>query len=452
MAVTIDQDQLSQMIFGGPKASQPTTYQDDIADAASQAEEKVDQYAQHFTYDSTDGAPAAWVNWALLEAAIPLALAYKIDRVNAIRAQRDLAIDDAFNSYVNTAIDTTTINATGFTISQFRQFIIAQCVRRKPRVWVDPAVLDPLIRSVMNKVWNKARWNFRRREVTLRVSPFEVETATWTNGTLTLTQTGAFANYTAFQEGDIFVCTGGTNAVRGEYMIASRTSDDAIVLGSSLSATAGNLTTGDITGYVVATRIFGLKSGTGAESFDSTGARKFYFDDGQGIFISSATPDMMAKWKGWSHDWTGRPELFRVEPFGPDSSGNDRYRWFYWPVPDQVYTLRGYVLVRGPTLPTGATAATTTITYWPQEFIEPLRDLSLATVLESVGATGGMTIRQAVETRLDELLPIYDDKGASEDQMVARDVYNDVYSFRSQGFTGGGWGGWGGGWGPGSSL
>lgn len=450
MAITLDQDQLSQMIFGGPKASQPTTYQDDINDAATQAVAKVDQYAQHFTFDSTDGSPQAWVYWALLEGAITLALAYKIDRVGAIRAERDKAIDDAFSSYVNTAIDTTTINGTGFTFSAFRQYIIMQCVRRKPRVWVDPGCLDALIKAVMNKVWNKARWNFRRREITLRVLPVEVSAASWTNSTLSLDETGAFADYLAFQEGDIFVCTGGTNAVRGEYMIASRTGDDAIVLGSSLSATGGDLATGDITGYVVATRIFGLKTGTNAESFDSTGARKFYFDDGQGVSISSGTPDMMAKWKGWSHDWTGRPEMFRVEPFGPDSSGVDRYRWFFWPVPDQVYTLRGYVLIRGPTLPTGATAATTTLTYWPAEFIEPLRDLALATVLESVGAQGGIAMRQAVEARLEELLPIYDDKGSSEDQVVARDVYGDAFSFRSQGY--GGWGnGWGG-YGPGGAL
>lgn len=451
MAVTIDQDQLSQMIFGGTKASQPTTYQDDIGDAATQAEDKVDQYAQHFTFDSTDGSPSVWVNWALLEAAIPLALAYKIDRVNAIRAQRDTAIDDAFNSYVNTAIDTTTINGTGFTIADFRKFIIAQCVRRKPRVWVDPLVLDSLIKSVMNKVWNRARWNFRRREITLRVTPFAVETATWTNGTLTLTQTAAFADYISHQDGDIMVITDGTNAVKGEYSVVSRTSDDAIVLGSSISATAGNLTTGDITGYLVTTRVFGLKSGTGIEAFESTGARRFYYDDGMGVCVTSATPDMMAKAKGWTANWSGRPEMFRVEPFGPDSNGNDRYRWFYWPIPDQTYTLRGYVLTRGPSLPTGATAATDTITYFPSEFVQPLRDLSLATVLESVGATGGMTLRQAVEARLDELLPIYDDKGASEDQIVARDVYGDVYSFGSNRFTGGGWSG-AGGYGPGGSL
>jgi hypothetical protein len=70
-------------------------------------------------------------------------------------------------------------------------------------------------------------------------------TATWTEATKTLTQVGAFANY-AFTPGDKSSIESGTGAAVGVYLVASRTSDDAIVLGESLSAAGVDLATGDI--------------------------------------------------------------------------------------------------------------------------------------------------------------------------------------------------------------
>ncbi|MCC6679867.1 MAG: hypothetical protein IT445_03095 [Phycisphaeraceae bacterium] len=71
-------------------------------------------------------------------------------------------------------------------------------------------------------------------------------TATWTETTKTLTQTGAFAGYT-FAAGDAIVITGGTGVSAGMYGVASKTSADAIVLSESISTAGVNLTTGDIT-------------------------------------------------------------------------------------------------------------------------------------------------------------------------------------------------------------
>lgn len=61
--------------------------------------------------------------------------------------------------------------------------------------------------------------------------------ASWTPGTLTLTLTGAFTNYT-FVEGDEIQITGGTAVTEGFYTIASRTSANAIVLASSIASTS----------------------------------------------------------------------------------------------------------------------------------------------------------------------------------------------------------------------
>ena len=70
-------------------------------------------------------------------------------------------------------------------------------------------------------------------------------TATWTISTpaLTLTQASAFTDYD-FVDGDEIEILDGTGATTGVYKIASRRSDNAIVLESALAA--GNLATGDI--------------------------------------------------------------------------------------------------------------------------------------------------------------------------------------------------------------
>ncbi len=71
-------------------------------------------------------------------------------------------------------------------------------------------------------------------------------TATWTQATKTLTQVGAFANY-AHTPGDKIAIESGTGVTAGTYPIASRTGDDAVVLGESLSTAGVDLVTGDIT-------------------------------------------------------------------------------------------------------------------------------------------------------------------------------------------------------------
>lgn len=56
-----------------------------------------------------------------------------------------------------------------------------------------------------------------------------ITAATFTNATLTLSKTGAFANYN-WQNGDFVTIVSGTAVTPGDYNIASRVSDDAIVL------------------------------------------------------------------------------------------------------------------------------------------------------------------------------------------------------------------------------
>lgn len=64
-----------------------------------------------------------------------------------------------------------------------------------------------------------------------------VDNASWNNGTLTLTLAGAFTNYT-YRAGDFISIYSVTNGTTGDYAVASKTSDNAIVLASSIGASA----------------------------------------------------------------------------------------------------------------------------------------------------------------------------------------------------------------------
>jgi len=69
--------------------------------------------------------------------------------------------------------------------------------------------------------------------------------ATYTHATLTITKTGAFAGYT-WKKGDRWLQTAGTGDTVGTYIVAGKTSDDAITLATTIGAGADGQT--DIAG------------------------------------------------------------------------------------------------------------------------------------------------------------------------------------------------------------
>lgn len=64
-----------------------------------------------------------------------------------------------------------------------------------------------------------------------------VDNASWNNGTLTLTLAGAFTNY-SYRAGDFISIYSVTSGTTGDYAIASKTSANAIVLATSIGASA----------------------------------------------------------------------------------------------------------------------------------------------------------------------------------------------------------------------
>lgn len=67
--------------------------------------------------------------------------------------------------------------------------------------------------------------------------PVAFTNATWTNGTSTITKTGAFAR-TVLTPSTVLIVTGGTGVTTGVYRVTSKTSSDAVVVDRSMSGGA----------------------------------------------------------------------------------------------------------------------------------------------------------------------------------------------------------------------
>ncbi len=80
------------------------------------------------------------------------------------------------------------------------------------------------------------------RSATLRPrAEIEIEDATWTEATKTLTKVAGFTDYD-FLSADTAEVTSGTGATAGQYQVSSKTSNDAIVLATSIGSAADGQT------------------------------------------------------------------------------------------------------------------------------------------------------------------------------------------------------------------
>lgn len=131
------------------------------------------------------------------------------------------------------------------TLAEYR-LAVNHALGASPATGVDR---DEIINDALQFLASCHEWNWRRGGPT-RVSlngPLSITGATWTESSKTLTATGAFTSY-VFNAGDIIEITGGTGATAGDYVVASRTSANAIVLVTSIGAGADAQT--DITATI----------------------------------------------------------------------------------------------------------------------------------------------------------------------------------------------------------
>ena len=421
-------------IDGGAATNPPVS----TSGAAYQAWARIQQWSQWSELLGSDVTSDAATPWLIAEIVYLASMTLRPERTAEFRDSRNAAREAYLDAIATIEIDDG-YEAGVFdpTLKDIRFYVLRHLVKlEKPR-FISPQTVDSAVHDRINWLWNKANWTFKRRKMSAVIGVVEVEGATWTESTKTLTETGSFTNYpysgaggTTNIAGAQFVARDGTNVVRGHYLVSSKTSADAIVLGQSLSKTAANLTAADIDGEVVSVNVFGLQSG---DRLDAVGTRKLYIDGNSRREINWATADDLSFLAAASDRTTGTPERFRIE------RQTNTLVWHFWPVPDEDYTVHfdGMLMLPGTTTPGVPTSATDTTPFarFPHEFKPLIKDLALGKVLKDAGMGG--EILAAAEAEVDRYAPQYDEPGRATGDGSIRDVYGDAYELSSgYGFDG----------------
>ncbi len=377
------------------------------------------QYAQWIDAAGGTTAPDVWEQWLVAMVVARAGQSLRPDRVAMYRRDEAYARAAAIEAFSRKAVtydpgsDTEVFTATYQT---FRYHVLSNTTKRKPPIWFSPETIDAATNYVVNNVWNGQDWNFRRRQVTMSIKTVTVTGATYTNGTKTLSLTGGFTNYTHVT-GAMALISAGTGVTTGLYEIASKTSNDAIVLTSALGAAADGQT--DFTLRTLTISFPDLPSG---ETFDSTGCRRFTYDSPLTTIgaqtISWADDDEMSMFRANYTIQYSRPVKVRFQQVGT------KINWFLGPFPDQDYTARGAVYVQGPGTPSSA-SDTTVFAKFPAEFGPVLKDLVLAKCLVDQNAPDGREKWNRATEDLHNLLPKYAATGEMAGSVSVLDVYND---------------------------
>lgn len=407
------------------------------------------QVANWFEMAGGTSAPQVWEPWLVAQTAAELAPVYRPERVGALNAAKESAIDQAIDSFTITAPTgafASSNSSQAITVQGIRYFVLNHCARRKEsgtntglrrRLFPPIDEVDSHIQWVLNFVYNKEHWSFRKRDVTLTINTLSTVTgATWTESSKTLTQSGAFTNLLLTNGPAMLMVTGGTGAQTAIYPIASKTSANAIVLPTSLSNTNADLATGDITAVLFFLDFRGILSG---ETIDSVASRRFYyttdpFTGGKLNWIDATGMDAAMAYHALN---TGQPSLFRIE-----NQPVQVRVWRLAPFPDQTYTLKGSVYVSGPGSPSSV-SDTTIFDKFPTEFGVVIRDMVLARVLQANNTSDADRFWSRAIENVQLLLPTFVDNGSPARLTSTEDVYSDSTRLIGNSIMWGGAGGFG---------
>lgn len=397
---------------------------------------EIQQIGQWFGLVAPTSVPSEWEAWLVAKTVLMAGKVIHPERTDGYQKLHDdaeMAAIDAYGRNLVTYDPGATPEATTLTIQNVRYYVMSHCARRerwhtvdgqatrRPRLWVSPEVVDAQIERVLRNLWNRAYWNFRRRVVTMKINPITVTNATWTASTKTLTSTGNFGTSATIPVGSTVIITGGTSVTTGYYIVASSTADTLVLTGSCY---ATDLSAADIELTVVAVTFPTLDT---SETFHQVASRRFYYDDstaGGLSFIEWAkdgTEMSRVRANQQSNGVTRRPAIYRFE------NNSDVLSWDFYPIPDQVYTAKGEIFVKGPTLASTA-ASTVGGGRFPEAFNHVIKDAVLAETLRHYGDPQGKEMWLDIEQEIQRLLPQFCDVGQQEEDQEVRDVYGDYYN------------------------
>ena len=383
---------------------------------AGDALTRVNQYAQWWAQAGASATPDAWEHWFVAEAAYLCAVTQQPQRFPEYNSLRKGAMQAAFESFSLDAATIATLQGQTISVQGIRFYVMDRLIRRPKPIFLSPSIIDAETQWCLNFAWNRTAWNMRRRQVRMMVWSVAFEGATWTESTKTLTLTGGFTDYVHVAGARCRLTENATGALLGDFIVSSRTSADAVVLTTSCSRGAVDLTAGDISGRITSVSFVGLGSG---ESFDSIASEDWTYDDeaGRGMPLEWNNARGMAGGKAITGSQAGRPVTFRTE----NRAGTTI--WHFAPEPDTDYTVQGEVFVSGPGTPATATE-TTVFDKFPSEMRPHLRDMVYARCV--MNQKDGSDLWTRVVEQIDQLFPNYEDPGTPDTFPTTRDVYRDM--------------------------
>lgn len=331
------------------------------------------------TGSATSDIPADWLGWFLAEIVARAAEFNSPDRARSLQEEALLAMREAIGSYVVTdADDGTSTAGLSNTKLNIRKFVLHTCLHQPDMLLPSPDVIDAGIREVLQRVWYRQDWPFRRTQEIVEFPDGGGTKPTVAYGSGTQPQ--KIASKRLF-----FDASGADLDLQGPWSDASvsYTENQVVLYGERLYKCILDHTS-------EAANTPGTSGG--AEEWSALSAESL-----AGFCMEEATKDEMAQLLSMSLG-AGRPERFRVVT---NSSG--QLVWYLDRDPDVTYYLRCEVLAALPDLATAANVDTA-INMMPKHMHDILRTGVLEYVLAVYGrASASRSLMGKVEQQLDDL-------------------------------------------------
>ncbi len=137
------------------------------------------EWAQWFAEAGTSAGnePSVWEHALKADILALGAKAFRLETYGVFVNDAQRALQQALDTYgLNDLSDSTQLFGTGtLTIQRIRQFVVRNCVRRRPRVMPPVAEVDLAFKWALNHITERGVWGFRQRDV-------EIAIATASNG------------------------------------------------------------------------------------------------------------------------------------------------------------------------------------------------------------------------------------------------------------------------------
>ncbi len=150
------------LVIGATSPTLPTSATIGEAGAALAV---VDRWAQAYGMTGTDRPPDAWEQWLVAEAAARIALTARPERYRDFAQHAQKAFRDAIDTINTVTADVSTVQGQAITVQGIRYFVLNHMARRKPPVLPLVQDIDSHIQWVLNYLWNRNLWDFRKRMV-----------------------------------------------------------------------------------------------------------------------------------------------------------------------------------------------------------------------------------------------------------------------------------------------